>query len=112
MSVPAFASIQQRAELAALRRLANARLLAGAAAFDCLLAQESHPMGLYGEMGELRSTLRLPRIDMPAGVVRGTPIGYDPASYSVDEMLAKRPSEFHVDAIEPYGAHGVKVWLR
>ncbi|MCD6706841.1 MAG: hypothetical protein LT080_10380 [Thiobacillus sp.] len=112
MAQPAFAAVQARAEESALRRLANARLLAGTVAFDCLLVQESHPLGLYGEMGELRSTMRLPRADLPPGVQRDTLISYDPASYSVDEMLAKRPSEFHVDAIDPYGAHGVKVWLR
>lgn len=112
MSVPAFSSIQQRAELAALRRLANARLLVGTAAFDCLLVQESHPLGLYGEMGELRNTMRLARADMPAGVVRGAAIDWDTASYTPAEIAAKSPAAFHVDAIEPYGAHGVKVWLR
>lgn len=112
MSLPAFAAIQSRAEEAALRRLANARLVAGAEAFDCLLAQESHPMGLFGEMGELRSTIRLPRADLPAGVERDTPLEYDPDSYTVDELLAKNPAAFHVDAIEPYGATGVRVWLR
>lgn len=112
MTVPAFAAVQARAEEAALRRLANARLVAGAYAFDCLLAQESHPMGLYGEMGELRSTLRLPRADLPAGFGRDALIAWDPASYTVDELLAKTPAEFHVDAVESYGAYGVRVWLR
>lgn len=112
MAQPAFAAVQSRAEETALRRLANARLVAGTQAFDCLLAQESHPMGLYGEMGELRSTLRLPRADLPAGFGRDVPIAWDPASYTVAELMAKTPTEFHVDAIEPYGAAGVRVWLR
>lgn len=112
MALPAFSSIQSRAEAAALRRLANARLLVGVDAFDALLAQESHPMGLYGEMGELRSTIRIPRADMPAGVVRDALVAYDPASYTVGELAAKNPAQFHVDAIEPYGATGVRVWLR
>lgn len=112
MTVPAFAAVQARAEEAALRRLANARLVAGAYAFDCLLAQEAHPMGLYGEMGELRSTLRLPRADLPAGFGRDALVEWDPASYTVDELMAKKPASFHVDAVEPYGAYGVKVWLR
>lgn len=112
MPQPAFAAVQSRAEEAALRRLANARLVVGAYAFDCLLAQESHPTGLFGEMGELRSTIRLPRADLPAGFERDALIAYDPASYSVDELLAKVPAQFHVDAVEPYGAVGVRVWLR
>lgn len=112
MAQPAFAAVQTRAEEAALRRLANARLLAGAYTFDCLLAQESHPMGLFGEMGELRSTIRMPRADLPAGFERDVLVEYDPASYTVDELLAKVPAQFHVDAIEPYGASGVRVWLR
>lgn len=112
MAQPAFAAIQSRAEEAALRRLANARLAAGGAAFDCLLAQEVHPSGLFGEMGELRNTIRLAASDLPAGVVRDAAISYDTASYSAGELAAKKPASFHVDAIEPYGAHGVKVWLR
>lgn len=112
MAQPAFADVQSRAEEAALRRLANARLIVGATAFDCLLTQEAHPMGLYGEMGELRSTIRLPRADLPAGFERDVRIEYDPDSYTVDERLAKNPASFHVDAIEPYGAVGVRVWLR
>lgn len=112
MAQPAFVSVQARAEQAALRRLANARLVADAVAFDCLLAQEVHPSGLFGEMGELRNTLRMAAADMPAGVVRDAAISYDPASYTAGEMAAKKPASFHVDAIEPYGAHGVKVWLR
>jgi hypothetical protein len=112
MAQPAFAAIQSRAEESALRRLANARLIAGAYAFDCLLTQEVHPMGLFGEMGELRSTIRMPRADLPAGFERDALIEYDPASYTVDERLAKKPASFHIDAIEPYGAVGVRVWLR
>lgn len=112
MAQPAFAAIQSRAEEAALRRLANARLISGAYAFDCLLTQEVHPMGLFGEMGELRSTIRMPRADLPAGFARDALIEYDPASYTVEERLAKSPAAFHVDAIEPYGAVGVRVWLR
>ncbi|KVW99512.1 hypothetical protein [Thiobacillus denitrificans] len=112
MAQPAFAAIQTRAEEAALRRLANARLLVGPYAFDCLLAQEVHPMGVFGEMGELRSTIRMPRMDMPDGMARDALIAYDPGSHTVDELMAKKPAQFHVDAIEPYGAIGVKVWLR
>lgn len=112
MAQPAFAAIQSRAETSALRRLANARLIAGAYAFDCLLAQEAHPLGMFGEMGELRSTIRMVRADLPAGFKRDALIAYDPASYTVDELLLKNPSAFHVDDIEPYGAVGVKVWLR
>lgn len=112
MTQPAFADVQTRAEMAALRRLANARLIAGPLAFDCLLTQEIHPMGLVGEMGELRSTLRCPRADLPETVTRDAVVEYDPASYTVDELLAKKPAQFHVDAIEQYGAAGVRVWLR
>lgn len=112
MAQPAFADIQTRAEIAALRRLANARLSAGSLAFDCLLAQEVHPMGLAGEMGELRSTLRCPRADMPTTVVRDVVVDYDIASYSPTELAAKKPAQFRVDAIEQYGAACVRVWLR
>lgn len=112
MPQPAFTDIQTRAEVVALRRLANARLIAGPLAFDCHLAQEIHPMGLVGEMGELRNTLRCPRADLPETVSRDAVLEYDPASYTVDERLAKKPAQFHVDAIEQFGAAGVKVWLR
>jgi len=112
MAQPAFAAIQSRAEESALRRLANVRLIAGVVAFDSLLTQEVHPMGLFGEMGEMRSTLRMPRADLPAGFERDARIEYDPDSYTVDERMAKKPDAFHVDAIEPYGAVGVRVWLR
>lgn len=112
MAQPVFAAIQSRAEEVALRLLANARLLVGPYAFDCLLAQEVHPSGLFGEMGELRSTIRMSRTAMPDGMARDALIAYDPASYTVDELLAKKPAQFHVDAIEPYGATGVRVWLR
>lgn len=112
MAQPAFASVQSRAEEAALRRLANVRLLVGPAHFDALLAQEVHPSGMFGEMGELRNTIRLARADMPAGVVRDAAIEYDPDSYTAGELAAKTPASFHVDAVEPYGAAGVRVWLR
>lgn len=112
MPQPAFTDIQTRAETAALRRLANARLSAAGIAFDCVLAQEVHPMGLAGEMGELRSTLRCPRADLPATVVRDVVVDYDLSSYSPSDLAAKKPASFRVDAIEQYGAIGVKVWLR
>lgn len=112
MAQPAFADVQIRAEIAALRRLANARLVSGALAFDCLLTQEIHAMGLVGEMGELRNTLRCPRADLPETLGRDTVVAYDPASYTVDELHAKKPAQFQVDAIEQYGAAGVRVWLR
>lgn len=112
MAQPAFTDIQTRAEVVALRRLANARLSAGSLAFDCLLSQEVHPMGLVGEMGEVRSTLRCPRMDLPATVVRDVVVDYDLASYSPAELAAKKPASFRVDAIEQYGAAGVRVWLR
>lgn len=112
MAQPAFADIQTRAETAALRRLANARLAASGVAFDCLLAQEVHPMGLVGEMGELRSTLRCPRADLPATVVRDGIVDYDLSSYSPAELAAKKPASFRVDAIEQFGAASVRVWLR
>lgn len=112
MTQPAFAAIQSRAEAAALRRLANVRLAAGGVAFDALLAQEVHPSGLFGEMGELRNTLRLGAASLPATVVRDVLVEYDLDSYSAAELAAKKPASFHVDAIEPYGAAGVKVWLR
>lgn len=112
MAQPAFATIQSRAEAAALRRLANVRLAAGGVAFDALLAQEVHPSGLYGEMGELRNTLRLAAADLPATAVRDALVEYDLDSYSPAELALKNPESFRVDAVEPYGATGVRVWLR
>lgn len=112
MSQPAFASIQSRAESVALRRLANVRLVTGGVVFDALLAQEVHPSGLFGEMGELRNTLRMAGFDLPAGAVRDALVEYDPGSYSPGELAGKHPASFRVDAVEPYGATGVRVWLR
>lgn len=112
MALPGFASVQSRAEETALRRLANVRLTDGATAFDALMARETHPLGLVGEMGELRHTIRLPRADMPSCLARNSVLTYDPASYPAAEILEKTPAEFAVDAVEAYGEHGVRVWLR
>jgi hypothetical protein len=112
MARPGFASAQSRAEETALRRLANVRLTDGATAFDALMARETHPLGLVGEMGELRHTLRLPRADMPVCLARDSVLSWDTESYSAAELLEKTPAEFTVDAVESYGEHGVRIWLR
>lgn len=111
MPTPAFALVQVRAEQAAIRRLCNARMLAGATVFDCLLTQEVHPMGLVGEMGELRTVAKAVLSDAPA-LARDDLVQYDPATYSAAELLTKDPAQFRVDAVEPYGAACIKVWLR
>lgn len=112
MPAPAFANIQQRAEESALARLANARLACQGMAFDVLLAMEMHPLGLYGEMGELRHTARVARSSLPFNVKRDSLLEYDPLTYSVEEIMAKVPASFHVDAAEPYNTFGVRLWLR
>lgn len=111
MPTPAFANVQIRAEQAAIRRLCNARMLANATAFNCLLTQEVHPLGMVGEMGELRTVAKAVRGDAPV-LTRDDIVQYDPATYSAAELLDKDPAQFRVDAIEPYGTVGVKVWLR
>lgn len=112
MPAPAFANIQQRAEEAALRRLANARFVYNGVGFNCLHAFESHPLGLVGLMGETRHTARLPKNDVPDGLQRNDLLEYDPSTYTLAELAAMNPNQFHVELIEPYNTFGVRIWLR
>ena len=94
-----------------MSRFGNIMLSDGVSVFAATLDRDIEFTGDYGSMSERRARITVPRA-IAAGFVRGGVLSADPATYSVDEILAMEKSRWKLDALEKDDGRVVSWWLR
>lgn len=106
-----FAALESRLAAATLGAFANIRLSIGAFVVDATLDRSVETVGEFGLMGERRDRITVLRT-AASGWASGDTIAVDPATYSVDEILAMPKSSWMLDRIVNDDGHAVVWWLR
>jgi hypothetical protein len=111
MPAPAFAALESSLATATLGAFANIRLAIGAFVVDATLDRSVETLGEYGLTGERRDRITVLRT-AASGWAGGDSIAVDPATYSVDEILAMPKSRWYLDRIASDDGHAVVWWLK
>ena len=96
MTAPAFAAIETSMATAMLAAFANITLVNGSDVFDAVLDSGVEFVGEYGLTGDLRDRLTVLKSDARE-FANGLVLHADPATYSVDELLAMTRSAWTLD---------------
>lgn len=111
MPAPFFAALETAAAAAIQAAFANIRLVKGAAVVDATLDRSVDTLGEFGLTGERRDRITVLR-SATSGWAGGDTIAVDPATYSVDEILAMPKSSWKLDRIDDDDGHTVSWWLK
>jgi hypothetical protein len=111
MPAPAFASIERRMATALMSAFGNIVLTDGVVAFGAVLDNDVESFGEFGLTGERRSRISVLRDDA-ARFSGGAVLTADPATYSVDEIMALPVSTWKLDRKISDDGHVVSWWLK
>lgn len=111
MALPAFAQLETTMAATVMAAFANIRLAIGAAVVDATLDRSVETIGEFGLTGERRDRIAVLRT-AASGWAGGDTISVDPATYTVDQILAMPKSSWKLDRIADDDGHTVTWWLK